>query len=433
MTAVAAPSHVPAYLAHLYPLPKPSQRKGEKPSAERRAVIRQAVALIVAEHGLSRRKDGTLFRWSEPAARDLFALVDAMLSVHPGTIREPSLGVCLRCGEPTASRVDDVLKGKGACNSWACGGRSMPPTDLIIGKLAARGFELVGDLPKRSKEKMSLRHTGFDPLVERKPCSQEFASSWDEINHLGVGCGVCRGRQVAVGYNDIASVRPDLVDRFVDPDVARTVTVSSHTMVDVWCSREHDDGSPCRNVVRQKVDNLTKGNRAQCKDHGGRKPTESDGWVYAFAGEHEQSGIFAIKPTGFAGGVDGWRKREGDHSAKFVGLLPTGAFYFAEPGLAFMVEQQDLALLSGLGIEFNTVTDVRTRSDGTEVTSVRRETTDGHEYMLRIGDAGLWAHRDLLAQHPDLLSDDASAEAVEVTQALVDMLALEYGGHSRDC
>ena len=61
----------------------------------------------------------------------------------------------------------------------------------------------------------------------------------------------------------------------------------------------------------------------------------------------------------------------------------------------------------------------RTRSDGTEVKTTHVETTDGYEYMVRVGDAGLWAFHDLLAQHPDQLSQSASFDAHAEVDALV--------------
>lgn len=51
----------------------------------------------------------------------------------------------------------------------------------------------------------------------------------------GVGCGICNGKRVLLGYNDLATRRPDLVQYFVDPRDASAVTEYSHKSVDLKC------------------------------------------------------------------------------------------------------------------------------------------------------------------------------------------------------
>ena len=304
MTAVAAPSHVPAYLAHLYPLPKPSQRKGEKPNAERRAVMRRALNLIAVEHGLAQHNNGGV-RWTEPAARDAFALADVMLGVWPNKARVPALGVCLVCGQPTSARLRDVLFGQGACTSWLCGGNSLPPEEVIVGKLAARGYELVDGIPKRSKEKMRVRHTGFDPVVGREPCGQKFEVVWYDYNGSRTGCAVCHGQQIAVGYNDIASTEPALAAHLVDPAVGVTLTRGSKTVVAWRCVEcgEAVSASPNRLVSNDVL--------PRCKSHttsGHRTYLSSMSYVFS---RDTQSG-----ETVLMFGIANMGKRVKSHSSR---------------------------------------------------------------------------------------------------------------------
>jgi hypothetical protein len=61
---------------------------------------------------------------------------------------------------------------------------------------------------------------------------------WDAWpNHLikGHGCPVCAGRQVFAGYNDIATLRPDLVKYFINKDEAKKFTVYSNQYTDLMC------------------------------------------------------------------------------------------------------------------------------------------------------------------------------------------------------
>mgnify|MGYP002640592587 CR=1 FL=1 len=55
----------------------------------------------------------------------------------------------------------------------------------------------------------------------------------------GSGCGVCAGKAVLVGWNDLATVRPDLAEQLVDPSLAETVTKSSGKKLSWFCETGH--------------------------------------------------------------------------------------------------------------------------------------------------------------------------------------------------
>jgi len=131
------------------------------------------------------------------------------------------------------------------------------------GKLSARGFKVIGDLPSSALENFTLRHTGKDYLKGNdSPCGQRFTGSWDSLIRASRGCAVCRGFQVVVGYNDLATTDPHLVERFVFPQEATETTRSSARRVQLWCAA---DGCSC--IVSQVVQNLTYGYSTQCGDH----------------------------------------------------------------------------------------------------------------------------------------------------------------------
>jgi hypothetical protein len=65
-------------------------------------------------------------------------------------------------------------------------------------------------------------------------CKQIFVSTSSSVL-LGYGCGVCDGRQISIGYNDLATLRTDLVKYFVNPEDAKLYTVSSGKKIKCKC------------------------------------------------------------------------------------------------------------------------------------------------------------------------------------------------------
>jgi len=223
---------------------------------------REFVDGVAYRHGLRRRSDGSIY-WSESAATEVFERAGAQMSVWAGGVNERSLGVCLTCGDPVKARLCEVLRGVGVCGSNRCGGNKFPPAEIMLGKLSARGFSVIGDLPSSAKEDFTLRHTGKDYLKGNdSPCGQLFTGTWDSLIRASQGCAVCRGYQVAVGYNDLATTDPHLVERFVFPQEATEITRSSARRVQLWCAA---DG--CSHIVSQVVSDMTNGKSTQCGEH----------------------------------------------------------------------------------------------------------------------------------------------------------------------
>jgi hypothetical protein len=54
----------------------------------------------------------------------------------------------------------------------------------------------------------------------------------------GSGCSVCSGRTVLAGFNDLATLRPDLAAELVDQTLATQLSPGTHRKVQWWCNAE---------------------------------------------------------------------------------------------------------------------------------------------------------------------------------------------------
>jgi hypothetical protein len=70
---------------------------------------------------------------------------------------------------------------------------------------------------------------------------------------MGRGCGVCDGRQVAVGYNDLGTLHPEVAATLVRPSEATTVTVGSGKLLE-WVCPDHPQ-HPFRQNVKERLKN----------------------------------------------------------------------------------------------------------------------------------------------------------------------------------
>lgn len=58
-------------------------------------------------------------------------------------------------------------------------------------------------------------------------------------NRIFGGCPICNGKKVLVGFNDMATTRPDLTDELVDKSLAKKITAGSGKKVEWMCSKGH--------------------------------------------------------------------------------------------------------------------------------------------------------------------------------------------------
>lgn len=96
--------------------------------------------------------------------------------------------------------------------------------DLILTKKEIRDRKLID---KKCKSGFSINHQKFYGYT----CNIcKWDDGWIEESNLqkGQGCSCCAGKTVVKGINDIATVRPDLLDYFVNIENAYTHTVSAN-------------------------------------------------------------------------------------------------------------------------------------------------------------------------------------------------------------
>lgn len=84
--------------------------------------------------------------------------------------------------------------------------------------------------------------TGSNRMVEWRCPDYPGTHRWSAVvasRVTGSGCPICAGRRVLAGFNDLATVRPEIAALLVDPQIATRVTVGSNRTVDWRCDRGH--------------------------------------------------------------------------------------------------------------------------------------------------------------------------------------------------
>jgi len=240
----------------------------QKAKKEKRAYPLQ---LLKKEFKLGKGRGGTA--WTHQAvaaymAREMDFIVTGVYKNN----RTPLEGFCLICGESTPEgkgpRWNDVTEGKSSCNSSACGGNQMPPEQFMEAAFKERGVELVGAYPTGKDRKFWLRHIGGEGA-----CQQKYKTTWKGFYTLKYGCAVCSGQQIAVGYNDLATVKPELAAEMVFPDPT-TVTAGSDTKANWKCG-------DCNYEWSAKVTKRSSGNGCPECSTSGYKLTAPAGSIYA--------------------------------------------------------------------------------------------------------------------------------------------------------
>jgi hypothetical protein len=94
----------------------------------------------------------------------------------------------------------------------------------------------------------------------------------------GAGCGACSAKALLVGWNDLASVSPELAAQMVDPSIAATVTAFSHRSVEWFCEGTAEAPHP-RLVWSSTVANRSSGYGCPTCARTGFDPSKP-GWLY---------------------------------------------------------------------------------------------------------------------------------------------------------
>ena len=124
-----------------------------------------------------------------------------------------------------------------------------PPKSLLRDSHPEIAKELV------DKSLLDRLATGGDKLVEWE-CPQGHRYMARPYNRTGkkpTGCPYCASKKLLVGFNDLATRRPDLVRYLVDPSIATKVMMTSATKVRVRCDEGHEREMPLRNLVNQGI------------------------------------------------------------------------------------------------------------------------------------------------------------------------------------
>lgn len=172
-------------------------------------------------------RQGGLNRGDEEAARaELLAVGFEPTVPYPGT-GKPWPGVCLKCGRPGSPALANV-RHLGTSPCGYCAGQFVDD-DLRVGRMLAAGFEPLEPCPG-SRKPWRVRHNRCGQLVEVR---------WAEVfrTDSAGGCPACAGRVIIPGWNDLATLRPDLaVEARFDP---ATVTLGSGQRLEWECSEGH--------------------------------------------------------------------------------------------------------------------------------------------------------------------------------------------------
>lgn len=198
----------------------------ERPSAEQTRIINKEARKVVldkfaAEFGMDR----SWTRSGDFIALFLLKTFDfQMTSEYRGALTNFT-GVCNKCGVSGTSQWSYIQQGGSPCTSWLCTGRGIPPDEVFVDNLREHGLELVGTHPTSASEQIEVRHVGGDT-----PCQQVFDVYW-AILQFNWNCRVCSNQQVVVGFNDLATVLPDLAAEMLYED---PTTFTSSSTKKVW-------------------------------------------------------------------------------------------------------------------------------------------------------------------------------------------------------
>lgn len=124
-----------------------------------------------------------------------------------------------------------------------------PPKSLLKDSHPDLAKELV------DKSLLDTLSTGADKLVEWE-CEKGhryFARPYNRTGKGHTGCPYCNSKKLLVGFNDLATTRPDLVKYLVDPSIATQIMKTSSVKVRVRCEKGHERTMPLRNLANQGI------------------------------------------------------------------------------------------------------------------------------------------------------------------------------------
>lgn len=130
----------------------------------------------------------------------------------PGSTKAAWHGTCDAKGHECSTDLTHLLQGRGPC--WTCGriaaaeslkGRGLAAISRLI---EDKGGRVLSTRFKNRKLHLTVQYGGCNHVVADIPPGN---IRWEQ------GCGVCKGKVIQVGVNDLATVNPDLAAQMAVP------------------------------------------------------------------------------------------------------------------------------------------------------------------------------------------------------------------------
>ena len=131
----------------------------------------------------------------------------------------------------------EVSKRSRGAGCWVCAGKVVLPGWNDLGTLRP---DLAKQLVNPSEAKTVTKSSGkqLSWFCETGHPRYEWEARVNTRSN-GSDCGVCAGKAVLPGWNDLATVRPDLAEQLADPSLATTVTKFSNKRLLWFCETGH--------------------------------------------------------------------------------------------------------------------------------------------------------------------------------------------------
>jgi hypothetical protein len=139
---------------------------------------------------------------------------------------------CKKCESIVYPKLNQISSKKsGGCSSCGRIKRSKSirlDESKAIQQIVKRGFKPIEPFYSTTR-KWRMIH---------EECGQIVSHSLNSIVSMGTKCGVCSGRQVVAGFNDLATTHPELANALIRP-VASQITKGSHRKLQWRCKNNH--------------------------------------------------------------------------------------------------------------------------------------------------------------------------------------------------
>lgn len=184
--------------------------------------------------GLEHNKNGTV-RWKDSVGRKIhfkYKDVESDIVILEYT-NAHSIKICIiNCIDEYTICSDNILNGK---------------LGAAVKKITREFRYCVGDVVNDSLLITSAYRRGKCKYYTYRCLIDGYNGSiYEENIKKGAGCPVCAGRIVLVGYNDIATVRPDVATLFLNTDDALKYSEYSHRYAYFKCPR-------CGNIIYASI------------------------------------------------------------------------------------------------------------------------------------------------------------------------------------